>query len=256
MERSESETGRTLRVATVSEQPSAVRAARVIERPLTTPHVEDHPSAINRYNPDVRRSTLALLVALQFLAFGQSPKPVPSTPEPLQLVTVCEVLKNLQQFNGKDVAVIGRFDATDEGFWLSEDECGQKFTTGDRTWPNSIWIECCHSDEPGRSKPPVFGKEELNNKLQQLRTTTALGRRPYFVTTWSGKLKWVTQDDRWLIAIGRIEGRDHYERFQGPSDVWNGFGHLAAAPIQIVWFSGWGRQIPDPKHVVRSKQQE
>ena len=66
----------------------------------------------------------------------------PQKPEETRLlpVTVCEVLANPQQFNGKNLAILGRFGVTDEGEWLSEDECGRRLVTEGFTWPNLIWL--------------------------------------------------------------------------------------------------------------------
>ena len=88
-------------------------------------------------------------------------------------LTVCEVLANPQQFNGKDLAVLGRFAITDEGRWLSEDDCARRLVTKGFTWPNLIWVDCCYQPAPD---PPtgslLVDEAALSDKLKQVRRTT------------------------------------------------------------------------------------
>ena len=84
---------------------------------------------------------LLFVVMLSFRAAAQSP-------QPLKPVTVCEVLMDQQAYNGKNVAVIGRFGETNEGKWLSEDIFDRKLETNGFVWPNDMWIECCSRPAP------------------------------------------------------------------------------------------------------------
>src|SRR5690242_5982689 len=81
---------------------------------------------------------LLFVVMLSFRAAAQPPS------QSLKPVTVCEVLMNQQTYNGKNVAVIGRFGQTDEGRWLTEDTCDRKLVTNGFVWSNLIWVECCY----------------------------------------------------------------------------------------------------------------
>src|SRR5215212_10137715 len=92
---------------------------------------------------------------------------------PLIPVTVWEILASPQQFNGKDLAVLGRFGYTDEGQWLDEEDCGRKLVTEGYTWPNLVWIHCCYEPAPDPSSGSlILDDVALAEKLQQVRKTT------------------------------------------------------------------------------------
>ena len=45
-------------------------------------------------------------------------------------ITVCELLADPMAYDGKDVALLGRYDDSHfDGSWVSEDNCGSKLTT-------------------------------------------------------------------------------------------------------------------------------
>ena len=50
----------------------------------------------------------------------------------LQPVTVCEVLQDLAAYDGKVVAVIGRFSFRQNGRWLGELKCAHKLVAGEQ----------------------------------------------------------------------------------------------------------------------------
>src|SRR5262245_16822081 len=108
---------------------------------------------------------------------------------PLVPVTVCEILANPQQFNGNSVAILGRFGRTNEGWWLSEDDCGSKLVQQGYAWPNIVWLHCCYEPAPD----PPSGSLRLDDvamaaKLKQVRSTTKLRH----------------QTDQWAVVYGRI----------------------------------------------------
>jgi hypothetical protein len=160
-------------------------------------------------------------------------------------LTVCEVLANPLQFNGKDLAVLGRFGITDEGRWLSEDDCGRRLVTKGFTWPNLIWVECCYQPAPD---PPtgslLLDEAALAEKLRQVRKTTQLR----LVKRWvgSGVVKngvavptssgWQDVREDWAVAYGRLETRGEPQVVRGGDGQLRGFGfgHLAAAPVQLI----------------------
>jgi|ERR1041385_4416255 hypothetical protein len=165
--------------------------------------------------------------------------------ESVTLVTVCEVLKDPQHFNGKDLAVLGRFGYTDEGLWLSEDDCGFKLSTGSYDWPNLVWLHCCYEPAPD---PPsgslVLDKDVLAEKIAQVRKTTKLKVQRRWVNSGivkDGKTEstsgWRDVKDDWAVVFGRLEARSELKAPSGtgPNRYWgNGFGHLAASPVQLV----------------------
>ena len=166
-----------------------------------------------------------------------------SSETPLKPVTVCEILANPQQFNGRAVAALGRFDYTDEGEWLSEDDCGAKLVTGGYTWPNIIWLDCCYETAPDHLQGAlVVDDSALNEKLQEVRKTTQLKyqkRIVFFVKPQkTGAIsEWRDVKDQWAVVYGRLETRQDLQppTGSGPYRDWgNGFGHLGAAPVQLV----------------------
>ncbi len=145
------------------------------------------------------------------------------------VVTVCEALHDLSNYNGKSIVVFGRFGYTGEGTWLSED-CPQKTVTDGYTWADIISTTYAVSDlvEPPPSLPKDFkwDRELLLKKLKEVQKTTKLRvLKDYNYTD-----KWVAIFGRFetripLIAIGR-EGRGQMMGY--------GFGHLNAAPAQLI----------------------
>lgn len=177
---------------------------------------------------------------------------------PLKPVTVCEILANPQVFNGKNLAVLGRFSFTDEGQWLVDDGCGTKLVTDGYTWRNLIWLDRCHEAAPD---PPsgslILDESDLNEKLVQVRRTTQLKVQRRWVNsgivhkdgTTESTSGWRDVKDEWAVVYGRLEARNNLKPPQGngPNRYWgNGFGHLAAAPVQLVIKQNNIRTIPDP----------
>src|SRR6266542_4553238 len=60
-------------------------------------------------------------------------------------LTLCELLKNREHLNGKEVTVRGWLSATDEGLWLMSD-CAEGFVAAGHRWPTHIWIVTARSD--------------------------------------------------------------------------------------------------------------
>jgi hypothetical protein len=137
-----------------------------------------------------------------------------------ELVTICEVLGNRSSYNGKVVALIGRWSATDEGFWLT-DECDRQIKTGDYVWSNIIFL----SYDP--SAPSIFLQPNKSDKVAMSKRLVELKAR--------SKLS----DDKveWAVVYGRVETKEELSTVVGDkTSVWAaGYGHLNAAPAQIVY---------------------
>jgi hypothetical protein len=86
---------------------------------------------------------------------------------PLQPVTVCEVLQDLSAYDGKMVAVVGRFSSRQTGRWLGEQKCDHKLVTGDQEWPNAFWVAYDPADAP---KPPAVLAVDAPLLAQKVRT--------------------------------------------------------------------------------------
>src|SRR5438477_6173642 len=59
----------------------------------------------------------------------------------VSVVTVCDILFDQSEFNGKTIAVLGRFVASDEGAWLVEDGCGREIEANGIPVRISMWLE-------------------------------------------------------------------------------------------------------------------
>jgi hypothetical protein len=105
-------------------------------------------------------------------------------------VTVCEVLRDLPAYEGKPVAVLGRYSYRQDGRWLGEQAC-------DAGAPPLLWLT---EDTQNGPKPPnnfELDGPALNQKFADMRKHTSLG-----------KFRFGNPDyDRWAVVYGRVEER-------------------------------------------------
>ena len=161
------------------------------------------------------------------VAFGQT-----QAEEPVKVVTVCEILLGGAEFNGKTIAVLGRFAGSDEGQWLLEDECVRKVEVNGAAWKSSVWLERRGNPSQATSSAPTLNQDSLNAKLEQAGTTTKLGKHVQYQCTVSfedgkaGKTEcgFPEVPDQWVVAYGRVETM---------ADRNYGFGHLSRSPAQV-----------------------
>ncbi len=111
---------------------------------------------------------------------------------PLAPVTVCEILADLPAYEGKSLAVLGRFSFRRDGRWIGEQTCGAAITA-----PPMLWLD---EDAPGGPKPPADFELEaaaLNAKFATIAKRTTLGKFRFGSTDY----------DRWAVVFGRVEAR-------------------------------------------------
>ena len=142
---------------------------------------------------------------------------------PLRPVAVCDVLRDLQAFSGKTVALIGRSTGTEEGWWLDED-CPRKLKTGDFEWRDMAWLQIDNSSESAFAGRMVIDSLSLRAKLTEIRNRTELR----------------STKETWAIVYGKVDARDKLETatYSTGQIVSNGFGHLNGAPFQLVYRKG------------------
>ena len=131
---------------------------------------------------------LSLLLGCRLVGFAEPP---------LQPVTVCEVLQNLQAYDGKVAAIVGRYSFRQAGRWLGEQTCDPKPAASPRQAPNSLWIAYDPAEAP---KPPaVLAVDDalLAQKLRDVKHTTTLTRFHFGSSDY----------DAWALIYGRIEIR-------------------------------------------------
>jgi len=162
------------------------------------------------------RLAILLLIAVCPLVEGGEPA--------LQPVTVCEVLRDLSAYDGKVIAVVGRFSSRQTGRWLGEQKCGRKFVTGDQEWPNAFWVVY---DPAAAAKPPAVLAVDaalLAQKLRAVKLGTSLT-----------KLRFGSEDyDNWALVYGRIETRKDLLAVTPGGTRKNGFGYGESSPARLV----------------------
>ena len=166
--------------------------------------------------------------------FGQA-----AAREPVEVYTVCDIIRDLPAFNGKEMAILGRMLFTMEGAWLTADDCGvdlEALSAGLNHFMklnNSVWLLATTDDYDSAGHMPSINPASLAKKLKQAAATRKIGTHDLYVCTDStkpdGKRKCVTEqeDDEWAIAYGRVD-------VTSESRYWVGFGHLGGAPVQMV----------------------
>lgn len=140
--------------------------------------------------------------------------------QPLQLVTVCEVLKNRNLYNGKMVAILGHWSATDEGAWVVGD-CSHHLKTGAHLWSDSIWLEYDSSSESAFKDHMPMDMVAAKRKLRELKRDT----------------KPCSTNYKWAVVYGRFETYEELRTsIAGDGNTTHpaGFGHLNDSPAQIV----------------------
>ncbi len=144
--------------------------------------------------------------------FGQA-----AAREPVEVYTVCDIIRDLPAFNGKEMAILGRMLFTMEGAWLTADDCGvdlEALSAGLNHFMklnNSVWLLATADDYDSAGHMPSINPASLAKKLKQAAATTKIGTHDLYVCTDStkpdGKRKCVTEqeDDEWAIAYGRVD---------------------------------------------------
>ena len=141
---------------------------------------------------------------------------------PLVPLTVCEVLRDLPSYEGKSVAVVGRYSFRENGRWMGAQVCdaGSPVPGGA---PPLLWLVEDSGDGP---KPPgdfELGAVALNRKFAGIRQRTSLG-----------KFRFGTPDyDRWAVIYGRVETRKAEAAKQAPANlVFRGSGVVVFLALQ------------------------
>jgi hypothetical protein len=123
---------------------------------------------------------------------------------PLVPLGVCEVLRDLPSYDGRSVAVVGRYSYRESGRWMGEQACDAGSAT-----PPLLWLVEDSTDGP---KPPgdfELDAVALNRKFAGIRQHTSLG-----------KFRFGTPDyDRWAVIYGRVEARKAEAAKQAPANL-------------------------------------
>lgn len=126
------------------------------------------------------------------------------------LVTVCEVLGNVDRYADADVAIVGRMERSvsvaDHSEFLSQDRCEHPLVTHGHSFPNRIQILTDWED--GTPKPPGdnprFERTRLAAKLSEVRKTAELGSHKETQFNAEGKRHTVGVPTEWALVYGRL----------------------------------------------------
>jgi len=155
---------------------------------------------------------LTMLIMAATFAFRQTKTLVES---PIPVLTACEILSQRMHYNGKVVSIRARIHNTDEGVWLDGKNCPDLITTDEHAWPSMIAVQTANATDFTSS---YEGLRKLRPKLMRL------GRHaPERCIIWT--------------YTGVFEARATYTKVSYPngSSHYIGFGHLDAAPAQLLW---------------------
>jgi hypothetical protein len=142
----------------------------------------------------------------------------------LQPVTVCEVLQDLSAYDGKVVAIVGRFSFRHNGRWLDEQNCDRKLVIGEQEWPNAFWVAYDPASAP---KPPAVLAVDgvlLAQKLGAVKRATRLTKFRFGSTDY----------DSWAVVYGRVETRKDLVEVTASGTRKNGFGYGESSPARLV----------------------
>jgi len=143
-------------------------------------------------------------------------------------ISVCEILRNLAAYDGKSIAVLGRYSFRESGGrWLGEQSCGEGATVP----VPMLWLTESSQEAP---KPPdsfTLDGIELHRKWVAMQQRTSLG-----------KFRFGTSDyDRWAVVYGKVQTRkadagepnDSTERKSAPADlVFRGDGTIVFLALE------------------------
>ncbi len=106
--------------------------------------------------------------------------------------TVCEILHDKPAYEGKAIAVLGRYSFRQDGRWIAEQACESPSPD-----PPLLWLTEDAKDGPRPPNDFELDGAAVNRKLGDIRKRTSLQ-----------KFRFGTPDyDRWAVVYGRIENR-------------------------------------------------
>ena len=151
-----------------------------------------------------------IVSACAFAILRAQPSPAPQ----IRVVTVCELLANINQYANSAVAVVGRLESSvsliDHYDFLSQDRCPHPVVTHGHVWTTKM-IVWAYAEE-GMPKPPAetpaLDPALIAVKLSAVRETTVLGSHtaPSFreqggAITYAGER---SVPNEWAVIYGRI----------------------------------------------------
>ena len=141
-----------------------------------------------------RHGSLAMNLTACLTLLVLSPAALLSQDAPLKPVTVCEVLKDSKLYDGRVVAVLGRFSYRAEGRWMGEDSCRTTVAGESAESPDIIWLSYAPESAPRMPTGYQVDGAIVAEKMQLVKKHTTLG-----------KFRFGSSDyDRWAVVYGRV----------------------------------------------------
>jgi hypothetical protein len=119
-------------------------------------------------------------------------------------LTVCEIVRDLDMYQAKPVAILGRYSFRQNGRWLSEESCEDQPGSAPKLW-------LVEDTKDGPRPPGEFELDALalDRKWAEVRKRTSLA-----------KFRFGTSDyDRWAVVYGRVEARRGDASKTAPADL-------------------------------------
>ena len=118
-------------------------------------------------------------------------------------VGVCEVLRDLANWESKSAAVVGRYSFRPTGRWVSEQVCDPAIAD-----PPELWIV----EDEDAPRPPErfeFDAAVMHRKLAEITRHTTLATFRFGTPGY----------DRWAVVYGRIQARKGEEAKKAPANL-------------------------------------
>jgi hypothetical protein len=159
------------------------------------------------------------ILELAFLFSLPATAALPAVP----VLSVCEVLDNRLEYNGKTVIVIGQFSSGMHGEWLDQ-ECSHRLAIDGFEWPYEISLP--YYLERRAEPPPILNDYQWNSPL--LTAKLAEAQKTAELRLYSSGFSY-----KWVAVFGRFETLakfpiDRYSKHPG------GFGHVGEAAAELV----------------------
>jgi hypothetical protein len=140
----------------------------------------------------------------------------------VKIVTVREVLGDVNRYAGKAIAIVGRmrYDISliDHYEFLSQDGCKRQIVTHGYTWPNEIQVWTFHKEGAPRppSDKPQLALNEIAAKIAEVRRTTKLGTHTRPGRDGRGHYITVVEPNDWAVVYGRVVRPPQLDEDCGP----------------------------------------
>lgn len=129
------------------------------------------------------------------LLLFQGAVPPSSADDPIDPVTVCELVKNLGAYEGKPILVLGRYSFRRTGRFLGEEACGEPLAPGEKPRPAVLGIADDAKSAPKVPQPLQIDAKAVERQLERIKRATSLGRFRFGSADY----------DRWALVYGQLE---------------------------------------------------